>query len=59
MSKRSDDRIEKLRNDPDFKALVKLLREQDPERVELLVEQMEEPESSEEGTIDNGGEKAC
>jgi len=56
MTKHGDDRIKKLRDDPDFKALVKLLREQDPERVESFIEHMEEPESLKQGKDENDGQ---
>ena len=46
-----EERIKKLRQDPDFKALVRALKGQSEERIEHFLESSEEADTS-EGTTD-------
>lgn len=53
--KKKKDRIEQLRQDPDFRALVDLLKRQSPDRVDAF---LDECESRDECEADNDkGEK--
>lgn len=53
---RKEDRIQKLRQDPDFHALVKLLDEQKPEQVESFINRYDTEEDEEDHEQDLGGE---
>ncbi len=46
-----EERIKKLRQDPDFKALVRALKGQSEERIERFIESCNEDETT-EGTTD-------
>ncbi len=56
MSKRSDDRIKALREDPGFKALVTSLRKQKTEQVEAFIEHLAYSESTKPGRADDDQE---
>lgn len=53
---RKEDRIQKLRQDPDFRALVRLLDEQKPEQVESFVNRCDTEDGEEDHEQDPGSE---
>ncbi len=56
MSKRTDERIKALQEDPDFKALVTCLCKQTPEQVDAFIEHLAYSESTKPGRADDDQE---